>query len=313
MDDVTEFLVLRYSLIEEAQASVDTHPLPEPKGKAVEIALRGDREYASKQARYAFVGFTQPEPRAPYVFPASRFLVGKVAKLRKTHVGEKVPGDIIEHVADDWIPLITVVDVEAQHVLIQRNWRFGTDSQIARAVEAGMRDQVLAYYNHRVFVEPRTAKEDFWKVIEANRKIYRLELRLISPNILDTNEKAKDALEALKELYGQDEVALVLENETGSLKVPKEPVADYIDYIAEGEGRWSVVTEGSRGGKKKHKSESAPQTIQLSVPNEDEVRSEGQLELESGAPAPSRDRTDLQLIAEAYTETQELARRREDD
>ena len=313
MDDATEFLVLRYSLIEEAQASVDTHPLPEPKGRAVEVALGGDREYTSKQAQYAFVGFTQPEPRPPYVFPANRFMVGKLAKLRKAHVGEKVPGDIIEHVADDWIPLITVVDLEAQHVLIQRNWRFGTDSQIARAVENGLRDPILAYYNHRVFVEPRTSKEDFWKVIETHSKIYRLELRLISPNILDTNKKAKDALEALKKLYGQEELALVLENETGSLQVPKEPVADYIDYIAEGEGRWSVVTEKSRGGRKKHKSGSAPKTIELSVPNEDEVRNEGQLELESGAPAPSRDRTDLQLIAEAHAETQDLARRSDDD
>lgn len=313
MDDATGFLVLRYSLIEEAQASIDPHPLPEPKGRAVEIALRGDREYTSKQAQYAFVGFTQPTPRPPYVFPRDRYLVGKVAKLRKAHVGEKVPGDIIEHVADDWIPLIMIVDVESQHVLAQRNWRFGTDSQIARAIEVGLRDPVLAHYNHRVFVEPRTSNEDFWKVVETHHKIYRLELRLISPNILDTNEKAKDALEALKDLYGQDEVALVLENEAGSLKVPKEPVADYIDYIAEGEGRWSVVTEGKSGGKKKHKSESAAHTIELSVPTNDEVRHEGQLELASGAPAPSRERTDLQLLAETYTEIQDLVRRTDND
>jgi hypothetical protein len=65
MDDTKGFLVLPYSLIDEAHASVDTHPLPDPKGRAVNIAFLGDREFGSRQAEYAFVGFTKPEPRTP--------------------------------------------------------------------------------------------------------------------------------------------------------------------------------------------------------------------------------------------------------
>ena len=66
-----------------------------------------------------------------------------------------------------------------------------------------------------------------------------------------TNEKAREALAELKKLYGQDEMSLVLENDSGSLVIPKNPIADYVDYASEGEGKWSLVTEGEKGGKRK--------------------------------------------------------------
>lgn len=313
MDERSNFLVLRYSLIEEQQRALGVRSLPSPKGRAVEVALIGDREYESKKVRYAFVGFTPVTPTAVYTFPFERYFAGKVAKLRKTQVGEKVPGDIIEHVEDDWIALITIFDFEQQFILVQRNWRFGTDSQIARAIEIGLRDPILAEYNHRVFVEARSRKEDFWKVIESHKKIYRLELNLISPNILDTNTKAREALDALKDLYGQESVSIKLENESGALDIPLEPVADYIDYISEGEGKWTVVTEGERGGKKTHKSESSALTVELPVPSEQEITTEGQLELETGEPAPGRDTNDARLIAEVHSETTSLERTEDDD
>src|SRR3546814_10051544 len=87
----------------------------------------------------------------------------------------------------------------------------------------------------------------------------------MSPNILETNQKARDALAKLNELFAQDAVSIVLENESGELSVPKNPVEDYVDYIAEGEGRWRVTTEGAHGGKKTHSSLEVVETIELPV------------------------------------------------
>lgn len=307
------FLVLRYSLVEEAQRAIIAEALPEPKGAAAISAIQTDREFARNNVRYAFVGFVEVEPDSLNSFPRGRYFAGKVAKLRKAHVGEKIPGDIIEHEEDDWIPLVTVLDVEAQLLFVQRYWKFGTDAQIARAIETGLREPVLAKYNYRVFVEARSRKENFWNVVRSHSKVYRLELRLISPNILDTNTKARDALDALKSLYGQDEIGITLENDSGALAVPDEPISDYVDYIAEGEGRWAVVTEGDHGGKKKHTSESEALSIQLPVRSEEEIYSEGQLELETGAPAPGRRGSDVRLIAEVHSEGLRLKRNEEDD
>lgn len=313
MKNTGEFIVLRYSLVEEAQQSLMVQRLPDPKGAAITVALLGDREFLQNNVRYAFVGFKKVLPTNTFRFQEDRYVAGKVAKLRTARVHEKIPGDIIEHEADDWIPLVSIFDLYEQYIFVQRDWQFGTESQIANAIQTGLREPVLAKFNHRVFVEAKTRTEEFWTVVNTHRKIYRLEIRLISPNILRTNEKARDALEELKKLYGQDEVSMTLENESGNLKIPRTPVAEYIDYTSEGEGKWVVVTEGTRGGKKKHTSDKAAVSIELPIPSEDEIYNEGQLELETGAPAPGREVSDARLIAELSEEAQSIVRPKERD
>ncbi|MAD27651.1 MAG: hypothetical protein CMK75_06460 [Pseudomonadales bacterium] len=308
MKGIGEFLVLRYSLVEEAQKSIHVEKLPTPKGASAKAALAGDSEFLLNGVKYAFVGFSEAKPTELFAFEPGRYWVGKVAKLRTAHVGEKIPGDIVEHSADDWVPLVAVFDFLDQYIFVQRDWRFGTETQIANAIQSGMRDSILAKYNHRVFVEPKTRKAEFWSIVRAHKKIYRLEIKLISPNILRTNEKAREALAELKKLYGQDEMSLVLENDSGSLVIPKNPIADYVDYASEGEGKWSLVTEGEKGGKKKHSSEKAAISVTLPIPTQEEIYNEGQLELETGQPAPGRESGDASLIAQVVLESESLAR-----
>ena len=308
MKGIGEFLVLRYSLVEEAQKSIHVEKLPTPKGASAKAALAGDSEFLLNGVKYAFVGFSEAKPTELFAFEPGRYWVGKVAKLRTAHVGEKIPGDIVEHSADDWVPLVAVFDFIDQYIFVQRDWRFGTETQIANAIQSGMRDSILAKYNHRVFVEPKTRKAEFWSIVRAHKKIYRLEIKLISPNILRTNEKAREALAELKKLYGQDEMSLVLENDSGSLVIPKNPIADYVDYASEGEGKWSLVTEGEKGGKKKHSSEKAAISVTLPIPTQEEIYNEGQLELETGQPAPGRESGDASLIAQVVLESESLAR-----
>lgn len=227
-------------------------------------------------------------------------MVGKTAKHKITKVGDKIPGDIISHDADDWVPIITIVDIVDQYIFVQHDWRFGTEEQIANAIHAGLKDPVLDEYNYSIFIEPKTIKGEFWNVVRSHKKVYKVELELISPNILETNVKARDALKAMKELFDQDEVKITLSNEYGDLKVPPAPIEDYIDYIEEGEGKWSVTTEGEHAGKKTHKSISAIVTIDLDIPSDEVVMSEGQLELETGKPAPGRFDNDARIVADVY-------------
>jgi hypothetical protein len=306
---IKPFLVLRYSLIENKQGTLVTTPLPNPKGAVVVPALQDDgREFVKNKVRYSFVGFSYVDPVANE-FPKGRFLVGKTAKHKITKVGDKIPGDIVPHNADDWVPVITVVDIIDQYVFVQHDWRFGTEEQIANAIHAGLKDAVLDEYNYTIFIEPKTTRGEFWKVVRTHKKIFKIELELISPNILETNMKARDALKAMKELFGQDEVKIALTNEYGDLKVPKTPIDDYVDYIEEGEGKWSVTTEGEHGGKKTHKSISAIVTIDLDVPSDDVLIHEGQLELETGQPAPGRLASDVRMVADVYAAISNSLRR----
>jgi hypothetical protein len=106
----------------------------------------------------------------------------------------------------------------------------------------------------------------------------------------------------LKELFAQDQVDIVLNNESGDLRVPEKPVANYLEYIEEGEGAWAVTTEGAHGGKKKHTSSQNVDTVELSVPEEKIVEEERQLELETGKPAPGREVSDTTMVAQVFSE-----------
>lgn len=302
MEEDREFLVLRFSLVEEPQRAIAAEAIPSPKGAAVLAAIDRDREFALNGVRYSFVGFSEAHPTNNFPFPPSRFFVGKVAKLRKAHMGKKVPGDIVETEEDDWFPVQAIFDVEGQYIFVRKDWRFGTPEQTMRAIQGGLREPVMAQYNHRIFVEGRTRKEHFWKVVSGHRKIYKLELRLISPNILETNLKAREALAAMKELFGQDQVDITLSNDSGNLRVPEQPVANYLEYIEEGEGAWAVTTEGVHGGKKKHASSQNVDTVEITVPEEKAVEQERQLELETGKPAPGREASDATMVAQIFSE-----------
>lgn len=309
MDEEKEFLVLRYSLIEEPQGGIGIENIPSPKGAAILVAIEHDREFVLNGVRYSFVGFSEARPNIDYPFPASRFFVGKVAKLRKAHMGRKIPGDIVETQEDDWFPVLTIIDIVGQYILVRKDWRFGTPEQTMAAIQSGLREPIMAHYNHRVFIEGRTRKEHFWRVIREHHKLYKLELKLISPNILETNLKAREALAALKNLFAQDEVNITLNNESGDLRVPEFPMADYLEYIEEGEGSWAATTEGARGGKRRHTSAKNVDIVEIPVPEESVVEEERQLELETGKPAPGRESSDAVMVAEVFLEVTKYGER----
>lgn len=297
-EELREFIALRYSLVEDSHHSLDVHPLPTPKGRAVLIAIEQDWDYKLNGVTYGFVGF-RPARELRGAAGSTRWYVGKLAKLRQAHMGKKIPGDIIERNEDDWVPVLAVFDLESQHIFVRRDWRFGTPEQTARAIQAGLTEKVLAHYNHRVYVKGRTREAVFWEIVNNRQRVYSLELKLVSPNILDTNRTARDALEALSDLFDQDEIAIKLKNEAGSLEIPREPIRDYVDYIAQGEGSWKLTTEGDRGGKKTHSSSENFETFDLPVPV-DETPSETQLELGRRGEFPISPHSDTRLIAEVY-------------
>jgi len=164
----------------------------------------------------------------------------------------------------------------------------------------GLGDVILSKYNHKIFIEGKTKKEVFWNIVHEKKKIYKLEFKLISPNILDTNQKARDALKALKEIFEQEEIDITLKNDSGNLKVPEEPVGGYLEYIAEGEGTWKITTEGDRGGKKTHSSSENIDTI--SLPELDSKSEfDNQLQLLDGNELPKKQGfSEARLGAEAY-------------
>ncbi|MFB4371021.1 MULTISPECIES: hypothetical protein [unclassified Pseudomonas] len=278
---IKQFLALRYSLVEHNQKALVTQDLPDPKGRAITVSIGGDREFNANGVRYSFVGFEFINPIIDE-FPSERFLAGKMAKYRQAHLGTKVPGDIQEFDVDNWIPIHVIVDIFGQYIFVQKDYKFGTEQQICNALQEGLRTPVLDTYNHLLFIEPKLEAGRFWSIIKEHSKIYKVDLTMISPNILETNKKARQALEELKKLFDQDDITIRLRNEKGDLKIPPNPISEYVDYIEEGEGKWAITTEGERGGKKTHKSIESAMTFEITTPTPEEHAEESnQLKIES--------------------------------
>jgi hypothetical protein len=255
-----EFAVMRYSLIEEAQAVFGASLLPDQKGEAIVPALKDGRGFELSGVEYRFLGFDAVD---------ERLLVGKIAKRRVAQIGVLADRDVVEVGQEDWVASILVVDTKDQYVLVSRNWKFGDDGQHLRALEAGINRFALPAFNHKCFVRPVVERGVFWRIISDKRRLYRLRLRLVSPNILETDKAARAAVESLQNAFNQDEASIDLKNDAGLLRIP-DWLRGYVDYIENGEGEWRLVTEGdSLFGKKSFRSSDSVETVMLDT-SEDE-------------------------------------------
>jgi hypothetical protein len=253
MPNNTEYLTFRYSIIKESQIHMYSKELPEIKGRVIYYAVqkdKGDREFKRYGVDYSFIGFHYVQPRNYSKFEHDRYLIGKFAKLRHTETGVRVPGNIVSKSQDDWVGSTTVIDTHTQHIFVQKNWKLGNTEQIEKALNAGVSKAILEEFNCKVFVKGQTKENIFWNLVNESLYIYNLELRMVSPNILETNKKAREALKDLQNIFKQDEIDVTLKNESGELKIPIHPIEDYIEYISEGEGSWKMTKKGVEGGKK---------------------------------------------------------------
>lgn len=270
MSSEIEFLLFRYTLPPPVSRPLFVQPLPTPRGAAVVTAII-DRRHANKPFPYwrrnnAWVGFRE-------VGEDTGVYVGRVAKQIVLDKGDLVEGDVLSSSVESWLPLWCVFDTRRQLVAVEKSGDFGSTEHIQKTITAGLRKPILARYGHRVHVEPLTEVESFWKIIGEHEKLYRIELRLISPNLLEANRRASESLKALKQIFGQDEVNIKLENYKGNLKADDKVLQDYLEFAAVGEGRWKVVVRKiAERAKKTFSSLGFIRSIRAEIPDSGEDR-----------------------------------------
>lgn len=87
-------------------------------------------------------------------------------------------------------------------------------------------------------------KRAFWNTLKGAKKIYYLQLTLNSPNLLNANKKAREALKEIYNEYNNTTTNIKLENEEGNLKIEeKNRTKSYIEYAEEGGGHWALKTD----------------------------------------------------------------------
>ena len=269
MPRLITFKVLRYALIPYEQMDHWERSLPEPKGRAVAVALplqEAPRLFKYRNRDHALVGFS----RLP---GDDRFLFGRLAKKRETTIGELREHDVVEITTEDWLPIWVLVDTDGQYIVVEMHGRFGRLDHVIQVLQLALTELVETEYRHEVIVSPVTDARAFWEIVERAPRIYQARLRFVSPNFLDTPGEFRELLRRWKQLFNQTEAEVDLRNDEGRLSLPNDLLNEPIDYIAAGEGDWKLAVE-EEGQRRTMSSRDSSETLLLPVPRASDPQNE---------------------------------------
>jgi hypothetical protein len=264
MPRAIQFKLLRYALVPFEQIALIEPEIPTPKGKVIEAAIPVDvppRVFVYRNREIAFVGFDYVEEFG------DRFIVGRLAKKKEVDIGELRERAVVEITTDDWIPIWIVVDVIGQYIAVEINSRFGDLDHVVAVLQAGFAEPIERAYRHEVVVSSVTDPRKFWEIVEDYERVYRVSLRMVSPNFLNSPARVRRLLGRWKDMYNQTLTDIELKNEEGELHVTPENLAGPIDYIAIGEGDWSVeVAEANGEARRVFSSKDETETFSVEIP-----------------------------------------------
>jgi hypothetical protein len=133
------------------------------------------------------------------------------------------------------------INVEHQIILIERNTT--VFSKIESAVQA-LSDffrQEMIKFDYLVNVYPLVSKMSFWNYIDEADFLYSLNLVMNAPNMAFLgNNDTREVLEEIKKSTNNEEFELTFTNKEGKLKIAKDTLGNWINYIMEVGGRYSI-------------------------------------------------------------------------
>lgn len=270
MSRLITFKVLRYALIPYEQMDHWERSLPNPKGRAVEVALplqeAPHRLFQYRKRDHALVGFSS-------LSEGHRFIFGRLAKKRQTAIGQLLDHDVVEIATDDWLPIWVLLDTVGQYIVVEMHGRFGQLNNVIQVLQTALTESVERDYRHEVIISPVTDARAFWEIVERTPSIYKARLRFVSPNFLDTPGQFRQELSGWRRLFNQTEAELNLSNDEGKLLLPPDYLSEPIEYIAAGEGDWALTVEEA-GQRRTRSSRDSSESLRLPIPRASDPQDE---------------------------------------
>jgi hypothetical protein len=119
MENVKDFYVLRYFIVDEGATLLQPKKIPDVKGETILETLLSSNRWETRGTEFQFIGFSKE------LIDEESFYVGKIAKLKKAHLGVETPEDIVDQETDDWKAVILIVDTKSQFIFARKNSKFG--------------------------------------------------------------------------------------------------------------------------------------------------------------------------------------------
>lgn len=132
-----------------------------------------------------------------------------------------------------------IVDTKHQIILLERNLSVFNSMNNAISVLADFFREKMREFDYVVNIYPLASKRKFWNYVEKAEEIFELSLVMNAPNMaLFGHEDTRDVLQQIKEATNNEEFDIAFKNKDGNLKIVKETLGSWIDYVREIGGRY---------------------------------------------------------------------------
>ena len=173
----------------------------------------------------------------------------KFARVKNEKIYQEGDTDIEVNEIQETKFVFLFIDLKHQIIFLERNGSvFSSVDNAINTFSEYLREKVKGY-GYAVSTYPLVSKRKFWQYIEEADKIYELSLELNAPNLAFLGgNKTRDVLEEIKEVTNNEKFDMSIKNSEGKLKIAKEALGDWIDYVREVGGKYmlSYETEGEK-------------------------------------------------------------------
>ena len=186
--------------------------------------------------------------------------LGKHASMKRS---EDTGNGFEDSHIDDHPYIHIFINTKEQILLFEKKTKaFKTYSSSAKAFSKYISERI-DHLGYEFKCEEINSPFKFWNLIDTATSIDSITLTLYSPNLFDGVTPAEEAARDLESATNSTENILTFKNKHGKLKLIKEKLKTFIDYISSGGGSWNIKANIPNKKIKTFSSKESVKTINL--------------------------------------------------
>ncbi len=132
-----------------------------------------------------------------------------------------------------------IIDTKHQIILLERNVSVFQQIEISVNILSDFLRSKMREFDYVVNIYPLVSKKKFWNYVDTAEEIYELSLEMNAPNLIFFgHEDTRDVLQQIKQATNNEVLDISIKNKEGRLKIIREAIGSYIDYIMEVGGKY---------------------------------------------------------------------------
>lgn len=234
IDKKSPFFAYRYLVTPTSEQTSIFQQLNKSKEELIfdiisDLATNTKTEWLKGNKRFLFYGFQNKD----------NIFIIKFAKETTEKIFLEGDEDIEIHGIKEAKFIYLIIDTELQIILLERNVSVFQDIQASVNILSDFFRTQMREFDYVVNIYPLVSKKKFWNYVNSAEQIFELTLEMNAPNLFFFgHEDTRDILRQIKETTNNEVFDISFKNKEGKLKILKEFLGSYIDYVREVGGKY---------------------------------------------------------------------------